>query len=92
MRVVQDTDQTSPSALVSKLNRSILIDAVLGPVSGRRWTVVEWPTDERKLLDSRSLRSGCESPLEALFTRAFLDGVFRSPYYSLSRPLRRRVF
>jgi hypothetical protein len=41
---------------------------------------------ERKILDSRSLRSGCETPLKALLFWAFSDGVFRSPYYSLLRP------
>ena len=36
------------------------------------------PSEERKSLDSRSLRSGCGSPLKAPLFRAFSDGVFRS--------------
>jgi len=39
-----------------------------------------WPDrgGERRVLDLRSLRSGCESPLKALLFGAFSDGVFRS--------------
>jgi hypothetical protein len=41
--------------------------------------------DGRESLGSRSLRSGRESPLKTLLTRAFLDGVFRSLICSLFR-------